>query len=119
MATQPAVDRAEAIARLNDRARRGLDPTARIVFTRNCLAIFCDLDTFGVVVVQAQLLAAFRNCSFAEDSPERDFTEVLFRDRRVWLKVDCFDKSLEYGSPDPADAALTTRVVTILLPEDY
>ena len=119
MATLPAVDRTEAIARLNDRARLGLDHTARIVFTRNCLATFCDLDAIEVVVVQAQLLAAFRNCSFSADSPERDFAEVLLRDRRVWFKVDYFDEAMEYGSSDPADTSITTRVVTILLPEDY
>ena len=38
MATQPRVDRIEAIARLNDRARLGLDPTARIVITRSSTA---------------------------------------------------------------------------------
>lgn len=119
MATQPRVDRIEAIARLNDRARLGLDPTARIVITRNCLAAFCDPDTVDAVMVQAQLLAAFRRCQFSADSPERDFAAILFRERKVWLKVDYFDRSLEYGSDDPADAAITTRVITVLLPEDY
>jgi hypothetical protein len=38
---------------------------------------------------------------------------------RVWLKIDCYDRDLVWGSPDPADPAVTRRVVTILLPEDY
>ncbi|MGQ3081390.1 MAG: DUF3768 domain-containing protein [Allorhizobium sp.] len=33
---------------------------------------------------------------------------------RIYYDLDC-----EYGSEDPADATITTRVVTILLPEDY
>ena len=119
MAMQPRVDRIETIARLNDRARLGLDPTARIVITRNCLATFCDPDTIEVVMVQAQLLAAFRRCSFSPDSPERDFATITFRDRKVWLKIDYYDGALEFGSDDPADASVTTRVITILLPEDY
>ena len=119
MATQPRVDRIETIARLNDRARHGLDPTARIVFTRNCLGAFCGPDTVDVVMVQAQLLGAFRRCSFSPDSPERDFAAITFRDRKVWLKIDCYDGALEFGSDDPADASVTTRVITILLPEDY
>ncbi|KUR75288.1 DUF3768 domain-containing protein [Novosphingobium sp. Fuku2-ISO-50] len=119
MATNPTVDRTETIARLNDRARLGLDPTARITFTRTCLAAFCDPDTIEVVVIQAQLLAAFRNCMFAEDSPERDLGTIEFRGRKVWLKVDYYDSELCYGSDDPADASVTTRVLTILLPEDY
>ena len=119
MATKPYVDRIETIARLNDRARLRLDPTARIVITRNCLATFCDADTIEVVMVQAQLLGAFRRCSFSPDSPERDFATITFRDRKVWLKIDYSDGALEFGSEDPADASVTTRVVTILLPEDY
>lgn len=119
MATSPTVDRTETIARLNDRARFGLDPKARVTFTRNCLAAFCDPDAIEVVVIQAQLMAAFRNCAFAEDSPERDFGTVEFRDRKVWMKIDYFDADLQYGSDDPADPSVTTRVLTILLPEDY
>ena len=119
MASQPAVDRREAIARLNDRARLGFDPTARFVITHNCLATFCEPDTARAVVVQAELLAAFRRCSFAPDCPERDFAEVMFSERRVWLKIDYYDGAMEFGSEDPADASVTTRVVTILLPEDY
>ena len=119
MATNPTVDRTEAIARLNDRARLGLDPTARITFTRNCLAAFCDPDSNAVVVIQSQLLAAFRSCTFAEDSPERDFGTIEFRGRKVWIKTDYYDRELLYGSEDPADASVTTRVLTILLPEDY
>lgn len=119
MATQPVVDRIEAIARLNDRARLGLDPNARIVITRTCLATFCDPGTIDAVVVQAELLAAFRRCSFSADSPERDFASIEYRGEKVWLKIDYFDATLEFGSEDPADASITTRVITILLPEDY
>lgn len=119
MATQSIVDRGETIARLNDRARLGLDPTTRIVITRNCLATFCDPDTIDAVTGRAELLAAFRRCTFSSDSPERDFAVIKFRDHSVWLKIDYYDSALEYGSPDPADASVTTRVITILLPEDY
>lgn len=119
MTSDIAIDRTEAIACLNDRARLGLDPTARIVFTHASIATFCDPDSIEVLVVQAQLLAAFRACSFAEDSPERDFASIEFRGHKVWLKIDAYDRNLEFGSEDPADASVTTRVVTILLPSDY
>lgn len=119
MATNPTVDRTETIGHLNDRARLGLDPTARITFTRNCLAAFCDPDAIEVVVIQSQLMTAFRTCTFAQDSPERDFGTIEFRGRKVWLKVDYYDAALRYGSDDPADASVTTRALTILLPEDY
>ena len=34
-------------------------------------------------------------------------------------KIDCYDRALEYGSPDPGDAEKTRRVLTILLAEEY
>lgn len=120
MATQPLANRTEIIAQLNDRVRKGLDPTARIVTTRTCLAAFCNLDNFAAMMLtQAALVRAVRHCTFNDGSPERDFAVMDFRDRPVWMKIDYYDASLEYGSEDPADASRTTRVLTILLPEDY
>jgi len=50
---------------------------------------------------------------------EHDFGEVKVNDNRVWFKIDLYDKDQKYGSPDPADPEVTTRVMTILLPEEY
>ena len=70
--------RLEQIARLNDRARLGLDRTARTVITRNCLERLAEADGAPKeqIVLQAQLMAAFRHCSFSSDSPERDFAVI-------------------------------------------
>ena len=116
MATQPVVDRIEVFALLNDRARMGLDPTARIVFTRNCLAAFCEPDSIGAVLVQAELMAAFRRCSFSEDSPERDFASIEYRSQKVWLKVDLYEDPNVKSADGPT---AITRVITIMLPSDY
>ena len=114
-----ALNRTEIIARLNDRARLGLDRTARIVITRNCLASFGPLGGPAAVLNQARILAAMRQCRFAPDSPERDLGAFDLDGRTVWVKVDSYDAACEFGSEDPADASVTTRFVTILLPEDW
>lgn len=111
--------RTAVIARLNDSARLGLDRRARVLFTRNCLETFSEMLAIHPAQVQAQLLSAFRRCEFAADSPEHDFASIIFNELKVWLKIDYYDLACEYGSEDPADAAMTTRVITILLPEDY
>ena len=108
-----------AIARLNDDARLGCDHRARILFTRNCLETFCAEAGAHPALIQAELLRAFRTCDFATDSPERDFASILYRDRKVWMKIDYYDLDCQFGSDDPANAAMTTRVITILLPEDW
>lgn len=122
MATQASdAARTLTIAQLNDRVRLGLDRNARILITSNCLETLCGEGCAPTdrVLVQAELMAAFRHCQFSEDSPERDFGVVELRGRTVWMKIDYYDLTLDYGSDDPADASVTIRVMTILLPEDY
>lgn len=111
----------ERIALLNDRCRHGLDPTASIVVTRNCLAARAGAGGGpGSIVAQAQLLAAIRRYAFQPgDGPERDFGAFDFRGQRVLFKIDYYDAALEFGSAEPADAAVTRRVLTIMLASDY
>lgn len=119
MAPLALMERTEIIARLNDRARLALDRNARHLITRNCLATFGPLDGPQAVMIQARLLAAMRQCQFAPDSPERDLGSFTFEGRTVWVKTDYYDRNCEFGSEDPADAGVTTRVVTIMLLEDW
>lgn len=111
----------EQIARLNDRCRQGFDPAARLVVTRTCLARLAgDDNPVREVLAQAALMAAVRRYDFAPgDGPERDFGAFDLQGQRVFFKIDYYDLALEYGSEDPANAALTRRVLTIMLAEDY
>ncbi|MFC0205325.1 DUF3768 domain-containing protein [Novosphingobium soli] len=111
--------RTQTIARLNDRARLGLDRTATIVVTSTLLAYLSDGTAKSFVLARARTLQAARNCSFNEDSPERDFAAFEIDGIGCFLKVDCYDQDLQYGSEDPADASITRRVVTIMAREDY
>lgn len=79
MLTEP-ISRAEQIAKLNDRARSGFDPSARIMFTRGCLDAFCRGDTPSGLVTQAELIKTMRRHRFEEDAyGERDFGAFTFR----------------------------------------
>ena len=119
MLTKP-IARAEQIAKLNDRARSGFDPSARIMFTRGCLDAFCGGDNASGLVAQAEVIKTIRRHRFEEDTyGERDFGAFTFRGKRVFFKIDYYDLSLEYGSEDPADASITARVVTIMLASEY
>ena len=39
--------------------------------------------------------------------------------QKVYWKIDAYDRERRYGSEDSADPKLTTRVLTLLLPEEY
>lgn len=111
--------RDETIARLNDRCRLGQDRTARILITRACLATFASGSTPAGLIAQAQLMAAVRYHDFTgADAIQRDRGQFEFRGTTVFFRIDYYDLALDYGSEDPADASITTRVLTIMLRED-
>ena len=109
------------IADLNDRCRMGLDRTARIVATRDCLATIAKGDrNMDMIIAQARLLKAVRDYRFApDDRSERDFGSLELDGETIFFKIDYYDAAMEFGSEDPADASITTRVLTIMLARDY
>lgn len=59
---------------------------------------------------------------FTEDNDpygEHDFGSVAIDGEKVFWKIDYYDLSLTAGSEDPADARVTTRVLTIMLASEY
>ena len=56
-----------------------------------------------------------------EDDPysEHDFGALTIEGTRILFKIDYFDRALSGHSPDPADPTVTTRVLTIMLAEEY
>jgi Protein of unknown function (DUF3768) len=59
--------------------------------------------------------------AFTEDNDpheEHDFGVVEHGVRCLW-KIDYYDREMEMLSPDPADPSVTTRVLTIMLADEY
>lgn len=64
------------------------------------------------------------NCfaSFTNDNDphgEHDFGAIEIEGQRFFWKIDCYNKTLEFGSPDSANASVTTRVMTIMCANEY
>jgi Protein of unknown function (DUF3768) len=50
---------------------------------------------------------------------EHDFGSFEIDDMKLIFKHDYYDKSMLYGSEDPGDPQKTTRVLTIMLADEY
>lgn len=50
---------------------------------------------------------------------EHDFGSIEFAGETYFWKIDYYDKTLCYGSPNPADEAVTRRVITVMHSSEY
>jgi len=50
---------------------------------------------------------------------EHDFGSFHLAGHHVFWKIDYYDERMESGSEDPANPGKTTRVLTIMLAEEY
>ena len=50
---------------------------------------------------------------------EHDFGQVKYEAYKCFWKIDYYDKNYQFGSENPADPAVTKRVMTILLADEY
>ncbi|WP_372784582.1 DUF3768 domain-containing protein [Phenylobacterium sp.] len=105
--------RAATIAHLNDKLR--LNPGTGWVMTSG-------VHAKGVAFVAHAIAAvgAFNDFTDGDDLyGERDFGALRLAGERLFWKIDYYDQALENGSPDPADEALTRRVLTLMLASEY
>jgi len=50
---------------------------------------------------------------------EHDFGSFELVGRKFFWKIDLYDRELKYGSENPSDPEKTTRVLTVMLAEEY
>lgn len=50
---------------------------------------------------------------------EHDFGSIEIAGSKIFWKIDYYDHNLQWGSPDPADPAVTTRILTVMLASEY
>ena len=110
-----AQDQASAkIRTLNDTFRK-TGRGGRIMLTQG-------IQTLGQKAVAAIIanIRAFDQFNDGNDPyNEHDFGKVVHGKETVLFKIDYYDRAMECHSPDPADPAVTTRVMTVMLGEEY
>ena len=102
------------IRELNDQLRcKGIG--GRVLIIRGIQAL-------GPDGIRDVLIAVARFDDFSEDNDpwgEHDCATLTVNGHRLIFKIDYFDRDLAYHSPDASDPAVTERVMTVMLAEEY
>ncbi len=104
----------DRIRMLNDELRKNLLGGGAIITP--------GIATLGpeAVLRLVQTIATFDAfCAANDPHGEHDFGAFDFDGTPVMFKIDYYDKSLCFHSPDPADPAVTERIITMMLAEEY
>jgi hypothetical protein len=58
-------------------------------------------------------------CHANDPHEEHDFGSFEAEGQTIFFKIDYFDTTLTYHSPDPSDPSVTEHVITIILADEY
>src|SRR6266571_1894632 len=107
-------DQAARIRELNDAFRR--------TFSGGKVVMTPGVSELPDVVKAAALQMVATFDQFASDNDphgEHDFGSFEFVNRKFFWKIDYYDERCEFGSEDPTDPKKTTRVLMVMLAEEY
>jgi hypothetical protein len=102
------------IRELNDRARQTFTG-CRVVITQG----IAGLDEHVISAILAQVRSYDQFTPLNDPYQEHDFGSFWWGDIQVFWRWDYYDLDYSMHSPDPADEAVTARVLTIMLAEEY
>ena len=106
--------RTASVRRLNDDFRR-TGVGGRVMMTSG-IAALPRAEQLAIVAA----VAAFDGFTYENDPyGEHDCALLNVSGRQILWKIDYFDHALRCHSPDAADPDQTTRVMTIMLAEEY
>ncbi|KQU46956.1 hypothetical protein ASG67_14960 [Sphingomonas sp. Leaf339] len=110
----PATPVINPVAQLND-AFRTNQTDGRMIATAGVIGL--GPDALPAILLAVQTFDAFT----PDDDPygEHDFGVLIWANQPLFWKIDYYDRAMQFASPDPADAALTLRVLTIMLASEY
>ena len=110
----PEAEKTLRICTLND-AFRTTFVGGKVLLTQGIQAL--GTDTAQDVIRKVQSFNAFT----PDNDPhgEHDFGAFEHGGQKVFWKIDAYDENLEFGSEEPWNTEKTTRVLTVMLAEEY
>ena len=101
---------------------RSLNDAFRRTFVGGAVMITAGVEAMPLDQRRSLLQKIREFAAFDEDNDphhEHDFGAVAEGGQRFFFKIDYYDRKTEFGSPDPSDPAVTTRVLTIMRADEY
>ena len=101
---------------------RSLNDAFRRTFVGGAVMITAGVEALPLDQRRSLLAKVRAFDAFSEDNDphaEHDFGAVDEAGAKFFWKLDYYDRNTEFGSPDPADPAVTTRVLTIMRADEY
>lgn len=101
---------------------RELNDNFRKTLTGGQVLLTTGIAALGSEAVQrvVKAITVFDDfCNENDPFSEHDFGALDVDGQKVFFKIDYYDKSFTYGSPDPSDPSVTQRVITLMLASEY
>jgi Protein of unknown function (DUF3768) len=101
---------------------RVLNDNFRWAFIGGRIVMTAAVAALPMVVKARALMRVQSFTDFTADNDphgEHDFGNFELGDQKFFWKIDYYDTLCELGSEDPADPEKTTRVLTIMLADEY
>lgn len=111
---QSEQERVQKISYFNDQLRI-MGQGGQVVATQGFSALPQETQQTAV-----QMIRGFS--TFTPDNDpykEHDFGSVEVQGQKIFWKIDYYDQSMQYQSPDPTNPNATNRVMTIMLANEY
>ena len=104
----------EQIRNLNDRLRKDFNEGVAVL-TPGVAALGAD-----VVARIVKTISVYDDfCRANDPHGEGDFGAFESEGHVIFFKIDYYDNTLTFHSPDAADPSVTKRVITIMLADEY
>lgn len=108
------MNNASAIAKFNDTFRANLS-LGTLVLTAGILT-----DMPQDVAAILNKVRTFKDFNESNDPyGEHDFGAFDFKGKKIFWKIDYYDRNFEFASPDAADVNVTNRVLTVMYADEY
>jgi hypothetical protein len=104
----------DRVRALNDAFRRSFSG-GRVMMTAGVNAL--PPDALAEALRKVRAFDDFTNDN--DPHGEHDFGAFEVAGERFFWKLEYYDRAMEFGSEDPSDPAQTTRVLTIMLADEY